>query len=192
MTGDKSFTPKRGRRWPDAIRDQALRAYLRAGPSHAETVTGVPSSTVTMWAKQLGFQPPNREPWNKRAHPLTLHDAEYHRVYFAAYGAGPWSCARCRLPVFAIGRDRGKGNIHHKNHDHDDNRLENLEMLHHECHTMEHRLGRPSPLRHRPHTDEHRRHISEGTPRLCCLGCGKATTLAALTRSHVGRCIPYV
>lgn len=61
------------------------------------------------------------------------------RIFMSYYGTGPWPCFFCDDDVTHLG-DCGSedGLVHHINHDHDDNRRENMTAAHHGCHTAYH------------------------------------------------------
>lgn len=63
----------------------------------------------------------------------------YAELYFAEYGsAGPWDCHFCEDPILIRGRVGDSLVIHHLNHDHYDDRLENLAGAHRKCHNKMH------------------------------------------------------
>lgn len=64
-------------------------------------------------------------------------DRKFREIFFAFNGAGPYSCYDCGKDV-----DFWTVLIHHENHDHSDNRLENLVPSHRGCHTRHHSIGR--------------------------------------------------
>lgn len=54
----------------------------------------------------------------------------------------PWICRECDEPILALGRESRDGVIHHLNKKPRDNRIENLVVLHHDCHSRLHGIGR--------------------------------------------------
>lgn len=46
-------------RWSDKVKRQALESYKDAGPSVASRLTGVPASTVRVWARDAGLALPD-------------------------------------------------------------------------------------------------------------------------------------
>lgn len=84
-------------------------------------------------------------------------DRKFREVFFAFNGSGPYSCEICGEEV-----DFWSVLIHHRNHDHDDNRLENLGPVHRGCHTKHHSTGRDIGKKHSEST---RQKMSEAQSR---------------------------
>lgn len=86
----------------------------------------------------------------------------YHAVALATYGPLPVVC-RCGKPVHTLGehvdvQHRDIGVVHHKNENHQDNRPENLEIMHFGCHQRHHKTGK----RHAPEVIEQIRQKNRG------------------------------
>lgn len=64
-------------------------------------------------------------------------ERKYREIFFAHNGPGPYTCDECGEEV-----DFWTVLIHHKNHDENDHRLENLVPAHRGCHTAHHSTGR--------------------------------------------------
>ena len=64
-------------------------------------------------------------------------DRKFREIFFAFNGPGPYKCYDCEKEVVFW-----EVLIHHENHDHSDNRLENLVPSHRGCHTRHHSTGR--------------------------------------------------
>jgi hypothetical protein len=94
---------------------------------------------------------------------MSTNQREYTKVFLKTYGSGPWECVACHNLIFELGRKIGLGNIHHHNHNHFDNRPENLEPLHHQCHAHKHMKGSVSGEKNgffgRHHSEETRKII---------------------------------
>lgn len=65
-------------------------------------------------------------------------------MWLAAHGTGPWPCHGCAELVDYLGGDTNPetGIIHHLDHDHDNNVIENLQIMHHKCHVRHHNSER--------------------------------------------------
>jgi len=66
-----------------------------------------------------------------------MSSALHIRLFFAHNGLGPYACFFCGDDVTLE-----KVTIHHKNHNHDDNRKSNLKASHSGCHSRHHATGR--------------------------------------------------
>ena len=62
----------------------------------------------------------------------------YRTIFKEGAGEGPWPCHFCEKPCNAE-------NVHHLNHDHEDNRFENLAPCHKRCHLRHHKTGHLRP-----------------------------------------------
>jgi len=92
-------------------------------------------------------------------------------------GNGPWVCFFCSEEILPDEKPRSRRSlcIHHKNHNHDDNRKSNLKASHWACHTRHHKVGVAN-------TSEQRAKISAALK-------GRVKTpehLAAIKANHVG------
>lgn len=80
---------------------------------------------------------------------MTRYRRGYGQVFLEHYGLGPWSCAYCSELVYEIGRRANQGHVHHRNEDKQDNRPENLVMMHCRCHRQHHMIGTRASTKHR-------------------------------------------
>jgi hypothetical protein len=92
---------------------------------------------------------------------------KYRAVWLAAYGEGPWLCHGCGEPVNRLGGTTNSetGLIHHLDHDHGNNAVENLRVMHHKCHVRHHNSERTiSEGSRRRMSDAQKRRRAEETP----------------------------
>lgn len=82
----------------------------------------------------------------------------YVWVWIDANGALPAPCSHCGETVTEWGKRKGQGAIHHLDEDRSNNDPVNLALMHHGCHTSEHKLGVA-------HSEEHRQRIGDGNRR---------------------------
>jgi hypothetical protein len=94
------------------------------------------------------------------------------KVWIREHGNGPWSCGSCGEPVLKIGRQKGDGNVHHKDGNIDNDTPKNLEIRHSYCHRSGHFKGqkqseewvqkRVDAARGKPLTAEHKESVRRG------------------------------
>jgi len=85
--------------------------------------------------------------------------AHYRKIFVKHNGDGPWACFFCGDEVSRVEKDtRFRLAIHHKNHNHDDDRKLNLKPAHNSCHSRHHSIGR----KHTPETRAKQRAASMG------------------------------
>jgi len=86
--------------------------------------------------------------------PTRLWKAPVHaRIFVRHHGrTGPFRCAFCRRVVWLLD-GTGRGVVHHRDHDHSNDAVENLAPAHRKCHGKHHH-------RNRQFTAEHRANIS--------------------------------
>jgi len=105
--------------------------------------------------------------------------AHYTEIFLEHNGNGPWVCFFCNEEILPDEKPRSRCSlaVHHKNHNHDDNRKSNLKPAHWGCHISHHRTGSVSTTeqrmkisasikkhwetRDRTFTLEHRANLSE-------------------------------
>jgi hypothetical protein len=80
--------------------------------------------------------------------PIARNVPRAQRVFLETNGDGPWLCSYCDELIYELGRDSGKGNVHHKDEDPLNDTPNNLEVLHAECHVRHHQKGRPHSAEH--------------------------------------------
>lgn len=80
---------------------------------------------------------------------------KYKAMWLAAHGNGPWPCYGCGDLVESLGGRTAPetGLVHHLDHNHDNNVIENLQVMHHKCHVRHHNSERVV-------TDEARQNMS--------------------------------
>lgn len=70
------------------------------------------------------------------------------RVFIMTYGEGPWSCTWCGKPISTLGRSSWDGQIHHLDHNVENDDPENLVIGHCVCHQRDHHQGKPKSQEH--------------------------------------------
>lgn len=60
------------------------------------------------------------------------------RVFLSEHPVGPWTCVVCNEPITEKGKSNRGLQVHHKDKDIGNNRLDNLEPLHGGCHGRHH------------------------------------------------------
>lgn len=68
--------------------------------------------------------------------PLGRRVREYVAIFWTANGPGPWPCHFCNHPVTRLGKPDGV--VHHLDHDHENQDLDNLAAAHWRCHASHH------------------------------------------------------
>ena len=98
---------------------------------------------------------------------MAVRNKQRYRKIWLSVNELPAPCWVCGELVRRWGRARGDGQLHHLNEDYTDDRIENLVLVHLECHTKLHLLeriteGKPPALGKStgPLSEEHRRKIS--------------------------------
>ena len=82
--------------------------------------------------------------------------AHYRKIFAKYFGDGPWLCFFCGEEVSRREKNtKLRFCIHHRNHNHDDNRKSNLKPAHWSCHIRHHTKGH-APAGPKHHTDETR------------------------------------
>jgi hypothetical protein len=85
---------------------------------------------------------------------------EYVQVWITHFGPGPYECDHCHQQIEKLGgRSKGDGLVHHKDEDRSNNAIENLAVMHRECHVSHHMTGRQMTLGHQL-TEEHKQKIA--------------------------------
>lgn len=96
---------------------------------------------------------------------LDEEGALYRRLFVAAYGVGPYTCGHCGEDVETLEV------VHHIDHDHFNDVLENLQAMHRSCHGVHHRTSQAlsedtkrkisAAMIGRPYSAEHRETMRE-------------------------------
>lgn len=114
----------------------------------------------------------------------------YLQTFFAFNGPGPWVCEFCGELVMLDSL-----NVHHRDHDHDNNSGTNLVASHRLCHQEYHmKNGRGEIMRTssaKAWTAERRKKMSDGiknSKRFMCPSCGKETIRGGPTVRHLMKC----
>jgi hypothetical protein len=112
-----------------------------------------------------------------------MSSALHIRLFFAHNGLGPYTCFFCGDDVALE-----KVTIHHKNHDHDDNRKSNLKASHSGCHSRHHATGRVKSVREREKISTTRKGMfARGELTTPTQGIGHSPeTCAKISVSHMG------
>ena len=103
---------------------------------------------VTVWTRPYLTHPHSQRHvvlWLKHMR----NRAEQQRVFTDTYGELPLPCVHCKESVLQWGRTRDDGNVHHRDGDMGNNAPENLELLHHKCHSRHHTSQRDSEQQRR-------------------------------------------
>lgn len=103
-----------------------------------------------------------------RRHHRTREQISYLKhvkIFVEALGRGPHTCPWCNEPVMVEGgRAATSGTIHHLNHDHYDNRLENLAACHFGCHTRHHHKRKTLSAEARAKVSAAQKGVPDGPP----------------------------
>jgi NUMOD3 motif len=67
--------------------------------------------------------------------------AHYRKIFVKHNGEGPYTCFFCGDEITCEAKGRLRLTIHHKNHNHDDDRKSNLKPAHLACHSRYHNEG---------------------------------------------------
>lgn len=76
------------------------------------------------------------------------------RAFFSRYGEGPWVCSICDKLIIHLGQDTWDGQVHHVDHNFENDDPQNLEIAHTVCHLRHHLQGVPK-------SEEHRRKVGD-------------------------------